>query len=63
MAALKTLGDLLDGSGWTTILVNANVTSARRADAMVHASLYVALDMLAGQFLPVVPLGLAEGWQ
>jgi hypothetical protein len=31
MAALKTLGDLLDGSGWTTILVNANVTSAGRA--------------------------------
>jgi hypothetical protein len=38
MAALKTLGDLLDGSGWTTILVNANVTSAGRADAMLHAS-------------------------
>jgi hypothetical protein len=38
MAALVTLGDLLDGSGWTAILVNANMTSAGWADAMPHAS-------------------------
>ena len=38
MAALKALGDLLDGSGWTTALVNANVTTDGRADALLHAS-------------------------
>jgi hypothetical protein len=38
MTALKTLGALLDGSGWTIILVNANVTSAGRANAMLRAS-------------------------
>jgi hypothetical protein len=38
MAALKTLGDLLDHSGWTTALVNANVVSAGRSEALLQAS-------------------------
>lgn len=38
MAALKTVGDFLDGSGWTTALVNAGITSAGKADSMLHAS-------------------------
>ena len=38
MAAIKTLGDLLDGSGWTAALVNANVITDGRAEALLHAS-------------------------
>jgi len=38
MAALKALGDLLNGSGWTSALVNANVITDGRADALLHAS-------------------------
>lgn len=38
MAAMKTLGDWLDGSGWKTASVNAHVTSAGKADAMLYAS-------------------------
>ena len=38
MAALKTLGDWLDGSGWTTVLVNGNVTSSGKAESMLRAS-------------------------
>jgi len=38
MAVLKTLGSWLDGSGWTTALVNAHVTSAGKADSMLHVS-------------------------
>ena len=37
-AALKALGDFLDGSGWTTVLTNAGVTSTGRADSIIHAS-------------------------
>ena len=38
MAIMKTIGDWLDGSGWTTALVNAHVTSAGRSESMLHAS-------------------------
>jgi hypothetical protein len=38
MAFMKTIGDWLDGSGWTTALVNANITSVGRSESMLHAS-------------------------
>jgi len=38
MAALKTIGDWLDGSGWISALVNAGITSTGRGEAMLHAS-------------------------
>jgi len=38
MAALRTLGNWLDCSGWTTAIVNINVTSCGKADALLHAS-------------------------
>ena len=38
MAVLKTIGDWLEGSGWTTALVNAHVTSAGKAESMLRAS-------------------------
>ena len=38
MAALKTLGDLLEGSGWTGALVQANVASPGTADSFLKAS-------------------------
>jgi len=38
MAIMKTIGDWLDGSGWTTALANAHVTSAGRSESMLHAS-------------------------
>ena len=38
MAALKTLGNWLEGSGWTTALVQADIMSSGKADAMLHAS-------------------------
>ena len=38
MAFMRTIGDWLDGSGWTSVLVNADVTSCGKADAMLHAA-------------------------
>jgi hypothetical protein len=38
MAALKTLGDLLDGSGWTGALVQASVATPGTADSFLKAS-------------------------
>jgi len=38
MAALKTLGDLLDGSGWTGALVQAGIATPGTADSFLKAS-------------------------
>ena len=38
MAALKTLGDWLQGSGWVQALVQAEITSAGTADSFLRAS-------------------------
>lgn len=38
MAALKTLGDLLEGSGWTGALVQAGVATPGTADSLLKAS-------------------------
>jgi len=38
MTALKTLGDLLEGSGWTGALVQAGVTTAGTAESFLKAS-------------------------
>lgn len=38
IAALKTLGDLLDSSGWTGALVQAGVTTAGTADSFLKAA-------------------------
>lgn len=38
MAALTTLGDLLEGSGWTGALVQANIASPGTADSFLKAS-------------------------
>ena len=36
MAALKTLGDLLEGSGWTGALVQAGVATSGTADLFLN---------------------------
>ena len=36
--ALKSLGDWLGGSGWTDLITEAEITSAGRADSMLHSS-------------------------
>ena len=38
MATLKTLGKWLEHGGWTSALVQANITSASKAEAMLSAS-------------------------
>ncbi|XP_014671080.1 PREDICTED: uncharacterized protein LOC106811872 [Priapulus caudatus] len=38
MALLKVLGDWLDGSGWTSVMSTANVTTDGRADALQKGS-------------------------
>ena len=38
LAALKTLGDLLKDSGWTSALVQAGVTTAGTADSFLKAA-------------------------
>ena len=38
MAFMRSIGDWLDGSGWTTVLVHGNVTSSGKADAMLRAA-------------------------
>ena len=38
MATLKTLGKWLENSGWTSDLVQANITSAGKVEAMLSAS-------------------------
>ena len=38
MGVLKALGTLLDGSGWTGALVEANIASSGTADSFLHAS-------------------------
>ena len=38
MNVMKLLGDLLDGSGWSYILTEADVTSAGRADGIIKGS-------------------------
>lgn len=37
-AAMDVLGDLLDGSGWTSALVQSSITTKGRADGMLSAS-------------------------
>ena len=38
MAALKTIGDWLKGSGWCSALVEAEISSAGTAESFLHAS-------------------------
>jgi len=38
MALWDTLGDLLDGAGWTTALTEAEVTSSGVADSLLRSS-------------------------
>ena len=38
MAFWNTLGDLLDGSGWTTALAEADIASSGVADSFLKAS-------------------------
>lgn len=38
MAVLKTLGDWLEGSGWTSITIQANIASAGTANSLLKAS-------------------------
>lgn len=38
MAALRTLGDWLEGSGWTSVIIQANVASAGMVDSFLKAS-------------------------
>ena len=38
LAALKTLGDLLQDSGWTSALIQANIASPCTADSFIKAS-------------------------
>jgi hypothetical protein len=38
MAALKTLGDWLDGSGWTAAITEANIASSGTADSFIKAA-------------------------
>ena len=38
MALLKAVGDLLDGSGWTTVMASADVTTEGRADSLQKGS-------------------------
>ena len=38
MAGLKMIGDLLDGTGWTNAIAQAEVTTKGTADSFIHAS-------------------------
>ena len=38
MGALRLIGDWLENSGWTSALVQADITTAGKADAMLKAS-------------------------
>lgn len=38
MAVLKTLGDLLEDSGWCNLLVDADIASSGKAESFLHAS-------------------------
>ena len=38
MAALKVLGDWLEGSGWTEVITKANISTSGVADSMLEAS-------------------------
>ena len=38
IAAWKTIGDWLESSGWTSALVQLNITTAGKADLFLHAS-------------------------
>lgn len=38
MATFKTIGDWLEGSGWTSVLTQANVASSGKAEAFLNAS-------------------------
>ena len=38
MAALKTLGDLLGGSGWTRVLIQANIATPGTTDSFLKVS-------------------------
>ena len=38
MAILKTLGDLLEGSGWTGVLIQANIATPGTADSFLKVS-------------------------
>jgi len=38
MASLRTIGDILDGSGWTDALTQADIASAGICEGFLHAS-------------------------
>ena len=38
LAALKTLGDWLESSGWTTAITESNIASAGTADSFLNAA-------------------------
>ena len=44
VVALKTIGDLLEGSGWTGTLVKAGVATSGTADIFLKASMLPVLD-------------------
>ena len=52
MSALRLLGDLLRGSGWTHLLVAANVTSSGIADSLLKCS-HVTRSRLAHEITAV----------
>ena len=78
MAALKTLGDLLEGSGWTGALVQAgiatpgtadsflkaaHVTRTRRAHQVTASSLYLLLQKAYGEYTEDATDGMSlEDW-
>ena len=38
MATLKTLGDLLEGSGWTVVFIQASIATPGTADSFLNVS-------------------------
>jgi len=38
MAALRTIGDILDGNGWTDALTQVDIASAGICEGFLHAS-------------------------
>ena len=54
MAALKAIGNLLDGSGWGSALVQAGVATPRTADSFCRSRLAVCLYFLKRLILSIV---------
>ena len=54
MTALKTLGDWLQGSGWTQALVQAEITTAGTADSFLRAAHHVTRTRRAHQVTAAV---------